>query len=362
MVSDAAHTRYRGTRHFASLDGLRCLAVLPVIWHHSTPRPLPGIWGKGPAGVDLFFCISGFLITTLLLREKARTGSLALGAFYARRALRIWPLYYLLLLAYVGFAAVMSPALPQRAHFFHTLPLYATFTANWFAHFDVPHPILFSFAWSLCIEEQFYLFWPWCVRCCSRRGAFLLMCLLIACDWLAERGALGALLAPQSQVLRVITSFAVPIGWGALLALLLDAERGFVGLRFVLGRRRSALLALLAVCAWLRWPIAPLIVFQGALAALVGACVIDEQHGLAPLLRARPIAYLGSISYGLYLLNSTGLGVIRRLFPRHAESSGFVFFCALPVIVALAALSHRFLEAPFLRLKSRLEPSHAPTD
>lgn len=350
---DGAHERYRATRHFASLDGLRCLAVLPVIWHHSTPRPLPGIAGKGPVGVDLFFCISGFLISTLLLREKERTGTLALGAFYVRRALRIWPLYYLLLVAYAVFAFALSPASPQRAHFFHSLPLYATFTANWFADFGVPHPILFAFAWSLCIEEQFYAFWPWCVRYCSRRGAFLIMCLLIACDWLAERGALGAWIG--SSGLRIVTSFAAPIGLGSVLALLLDSQRGFAVLRRFLGYSPSAPLALGVVFALLFWPGAPLVAFQAGLAALVGACVIGEQHGLAALLRLCPVAYLGSISYGLYLLNSTAIGALRRLVPAHAGDAGFVFFWALPATIGLAALSHHFLEARFLRLRARFQ-------
>ena len=80
-----AHRSFLGARHFPSLDGLRCLAILPVVWHHSTPRPLPGVLGRGPLGVDLFFAISGFLITTLLLREASTTGRISLSGFYARR-------------------------------------------------------------------------------------------------------------------------------------------------------------------------------------------------------------------------------------------------------------------------------------
>src|SRR6187402_609181 len=220
-AAETAHDRYLAQRHFGSLDGLRCLSIVPVIWHHATPRPLPGIWGKGPAGVDLFFCISGFLITTLLLRERAREGRIALGAFYLRRALRILPLYYAVLLSYLAFALCLPPALPQRAHFFDTLPLYASFTANWFADFGVSHPILFSFAWSLCIEEQFYAFWPWLVRWLSARAALLAMCALITVDCWAERSAFGGYSG------RILTSFAAPIGFGALLALLLDGRRAF---------------------------------------------------------------------------------------------------------------------------------------
>ena len=353
MVSAAAHSRYLATRYFGSLDGLRCLAILPVIWHHSTPGPLPGLWGRGPAGVDLFFCISGFLITTLLLREKALRGGIALGSFYVRRALRIWPLFYVLLAAYVVFVFFMPRELPQRAHFFRTLPWYATFTVNWFGNFGVPHAIFFSFAWSLCIEEQFYAFWPWFVRFCSRRGALFVMCGLLALDWFAERGAWSALLAPGSRALRIVTSFAAPIGLGSVLALLLDQPYGFAVLARLLGRSWSAPLALLAVGLLLFWPSAPLLAFQCSLAALVGACVMREEHALSLVLRCRPIAYIGAVSYGLYLLNSTAIGLVRRAFPAHAGGALFVFLLSLPLALALAALSHRYLEAPFLRLRTR---------
>jgi peptidoglycan/LPS O-acetylase OafA/YrhL len=357
-----AHDRYSTTRHFASLDGLRCLSIVPVIWHHATPRPLPGIWGKGPAGVDLFFCISGFLITTLLLRERDRTGSIALGDFYARRALRILPLYYTLLLGYVGFAAFLPSNTPQRAHFFHTLPWYVSFTAHWFADFGVAFPILFSFAWSLCIEEQFYVFWPWLVRSSTPRQALAAMGALLAIDWLAERGALSALLGPGGQALRIVTSFAAPIGLGSVLALLLHERLGFAVLNRVLGRAWSAPLALAAVFALLLWPSAPLFAFQGSLAALVGACVIRERNGLAALLQARPVAYVGAVSYGLYLLNSTAIGVIKRAFPRHASNSSFVFWLALPLALALASLSHRYLEAPFLRRRAHFRRAQLSAD
>ena len=346
-VPESAHGRYLAQRHFGSLDGLRCLSILPVVWHHSTPRPLPGIWGKGPAGVDLFFCISGFLITTLLLREKTRTGSVALGAFYVRRALRILPLYYAVLLAYVLYAFLLSPTLPQRAHFFRSLPLYASFTANWFADFGVVHPILFAFAWSLCVEEQFYAFWPWIVRWCSARSALLAMCALIVIDWCAERSAMGG------YARRVITSFSAPIGFGALLALAFSDRFAFDALYRLLGRRWSAPLALAAVFGLLFWPAAPLFVFQASLAALVGSCVIQEHNGLSRLLRARAVSDVGAVSYGLYLLNSTAIGLVRRLFPGEAADSGFVFLASLPLALSLAALSHHYFERRFLRLRQR---------
>jgi len=352
-VSSSGHARFLATRHFSSLDGLRCLSILPVIWHHSTPKPLPGLLGKGPAGVDLFFCISGFLITTLLVREKAATGRVALGNFYARRALRILPLYYATLLSYVAFAWCLPTSAPQRAHFLHALPWYATFTANWFVDLRVGHPILFVFAWSLCVEEQFYAFWPWLVRQLSGPGALLTMVAILSTDALAEHGLLSALLSPNGYALRIVTSFAAPIGLGAILALLLDDARGFSWLTRALGGWWSAPLALTLACSLLVWPRAPLFAFQLSLAALLGACVIRERHGLSRVLDARAPAFVGRVSYGAYLLNLTAIGSVRRLFPAHASSAGFVFALSLPLAILLATLSHRFFEAPFLALRTR---------
>jgi peptidoglycan/LPS O-acetylase OafA/YrhL len=350
--ASAAHARYLSRSRFSSLDGLRCLSILPVIWHHSTPYPLPGLLGKGPAGVDLFFCISGFLITTLLLREKARSGTIALGDFYARRALRIFPLFYVLLFGYALFAWFLPPSAPIRAHFFHSLPFYATFSANWFADFGVTHAILFSFAWSLCIEEQFYAFWPWLVRALSSRAALTSMAAILVCDALAERGTFAWLLPSGSLALRIATSFAAPIGLGAILALLLHDQHAFSWLARALSRAWSAPLALVAAFALLAWPSAPLFAFQLALTLLVGASVIGEQNSLSRLWEARAVSYVGRVSYGLYLLNSTAIGLVRRAFPVHARESGLVFLLSFPLALGLAALSYRYLETPFLRLRS----------
>jgi peptidoglycan/LPS O-acetylase OafA/YrhL len=352
-LTQSAHGAYLGRRYFSALDGLRSLAIVPVIWHHSTPRPLPGLLGKGPAGVDLFFCISGFLITTLLLREKSRTGGVALADFYARRALRILPLYYAVLLAYAAFAWALPDSAPQRAHFLLTLPYYATFTANWFADFGVRYPILFAFAWSLCVEEQFYAFWPVLVRALSRRAALLAMLLVLSCDAAAERGWLGFALPAGGPALRIVTSFAAPIGLGALLALALDSPRGFALLARGLAQWWSAPLSLLTALALLAWPSAPLLGFQLALTALVGACVVRARSGLAPLLEARAMSYVGRVSYALYLLNLTAIGLVRRAFPERASSPLFVFALSLPLALGLAALSQRYLEAPLLSRRAR---------
>jgi peptidoglycan/LPS O-acetylase OafA/YrhL len=265
------------------------------------------------------------------------------------------------LLAYAVFALCLPEDTPQRAHFLGALPLYASFTANWLVNFGVGFPILFSFAWSLCVEEQFYAFWPWLVRRLPRAGALAAMLALVAGDALAERGAFGQLLPAGSLALRIVTSFAAPIGFGSLLALLLDDARAFRWLYALLGARWSAPLALFGVGACAIGP-TPLLGFQLALTTLVGACVIREEHALAPLLRARGPAYVGRISYGLYLLHLTAIGSVRRLFPAHADSARFVFWLSLPIAFGLAVLSERYLEAPFSNLRARFREPRTATE
>jgi peptidoglycan/LPS O-acetylase OafA/YrhL len=324
-----------------------------VIWHHSTPYPLPGFWGRGPAGVDLFFCISGFLITTLLLREKAKQGRINLRHFYLRRALRILPLYYLTLLGHSIFVLLLLPANhPSGGHFWGALPFYMTFTANWFVNLALPFPMIFSFAWSLCVEEQFYAFWPGLVSALRRTGALVVMSLLVGIDLLLQRGW-PVQLATDGVTFRIATSLAMPIGMGAILALLLDSSRGFGVLWRLLGHSLSAPLSLVALLACLVNPSPLGIGYQLALAALVGSCVIQERHALRAMLTARPVVYVGLISYGLYLLHPAVIGLVHVVLPQYRHQAWVVFALTLPLALALAALSHRFIEAPMRRVGLR---------
>jgi peptidoglycan/LPS O-acetylase OafA/YrhL len=348
----AAHERYLSSRHLRGLDGLRCLAILPVIWHHSTPRLLPGVLGKGAVGVDLFFALSGFLITTLLLRELRERGGVSLRGFYARRSLRIFPLYYVVLAAYA--VRELLHATPSAAHFLHALPYHATYTANWFVNYDVPYPVVFAFSWSLCVEEQFYWVWPGLVALVRRRLPLaLLMALAIAVDYGAEHAFFRGVLPAGSLAARIVTSFATPIGCGSLLALLLDAPLGFRVASRLLGYRWAAPLLLAASVGWLALPFTPYLYLSFTLAALVGAVVLSPDSGFVRLLELAPLRRIGTLSYALYLLHITAVGLVRRFVPSIAESALAVFACTLPLSVLFAEAAHRAIERPFLRMRSR---------
>ncbi len=337
--------------YFPSLDGLRCLAILPVVWHHSTTRPLDGVLGRGPLGVDLFFAVSGFLITTLLLHERRR-GRVSLGGFWIRRSLRIFPLYYLVLGAFVLHALFVREPGPVRDHFLASVPYYATYTSNWALWQPVDHAIVFSFAWSLATEEQFYLVWPPVLRVCrSVVVPVLVMSGLVLLDQGAERGWLVPVLH-EGLALRIVRSFATPIGLGALLALANDHPTSSRALRAILGRRwsSSVALGLVVVAVIAPWPLLPT---HFALAALVGACSLRRDHLLAPLFENRVVRHVGVVSYGIYLLNVPVVSATRAVLGAEA-SSALVFAVAAPASVLVATVVHRCVERPFLVLRDRL--------
>nr|AYM52575.1 acyltransferase 3 [Aetherobacter rufus] len=350
----ARHAAYLSTAHFASLDGLRFFSIVPVVWHHSTLGPLPGVLGKGPLGVELFFAISGFLITTRLVREQRARGDVAVRQFYARRALRIFPLYYAVLGVYALRAWLVLPASPERAHFLRSLPFWATYTADWFVDVAVTHPIIFSFGWSLAVEEQFYLLWPWIVR--ATRGALFPVgaaLLLLAADQSVERGLFAGSLPASGLAHRMITSLSTPICLGALLACVLDRPRSFAAAMRLLGHRASAPLAFLALAALVIADGAPLFAVHVALALLVGACCARPDHGLAAITDAVPLRWVGTVSYGVYLLHVSAITAWKRVLPAAWISAPLVFALSFAVSLGLAAASYRWFERPFLRLGDR---------
>jgi peptidoglycan/LPS O-acetylase OafA/YrhL len=370
-----SHAEFRRVRFFESLDGLRALSILGVIWAHVWYVSGPAYYTKlttlpvlrnGAFGVSVFFGISGFLITTLLLREQSKRGRISLRDFYIRRTLRIWPLYYVTLAVYVVLVLTTVRSTPRYHVFFHYFPGYLTFTYTWFAGWQASGAI-FNFAWSLSVEEQFYLFWAGFLRLFQGTLPVIFMCLMIGLRTLPEIDAVARWVPKDSLVWRIAAGIAVPICGGAILAQLLHSEKWFRRLRPLLGQRWAAPLILLALLAslapaaskweWVSWPLTCL---------LVGSCVIREDNGIAWFLRWKPVAYIGVVSYGMYMLNTLVLDCLKPIFHRlgpHHPLLQFPIAAAFTILVA--GLSYRFLETPFLRLKerfSRLQPAKAPPD
>jgi peptidoglycan/LPS O-acetylase OafA/YrhL len=347
--------------HIAGLDGLRAVAVGAVIFYHLSPGALPG----GYLGVDIFFVISGFLITGLLLRERDTTGRIRLGAFWARRARRLLPALALLVLA-CGTAAWFLGG-DVLVHLGRQVLGAATFSSNWLAigfgqsYFDNTAPDLFRNLWSLAVEEQFYLVWPIAVLIIVlirvRWARFAIVALLAV----ASGAAMILLYVPGGDATRVYYgtdthSFGLAIG--AALAIL--TSRWAVQarwMRVVLPIVGTLAIAAL-VCAAFLLPADSPVTYRGGLfgvallSALAIAGAITTRSVLGRVLDLSPIRWVGRRSYGLYLWHWPVFVLVVAALPTW-DRTGAVGWelggIALVITVLAAVLSYRFIEQPIRR-------------
>lgn len=324
---------------------------MAVIWTHVSGVHGMHLFNQGNKGVDLFFAISGFLVTTLLLREYRLNGRISLRDFYIRRTLRIFPLYYAVLALYCLLVFLTLKGTSKGSEFWNNLPAFATYTSNWFVNAEnsVDRGVTFYFAWSLATEEQFYLLWP---------SLMVLLLWKVKKDWVLVVAALALIGMKVAAVpydggtllATVVASLAPAILFGAAFAVLLNNRAAFNVLYPLLARRLSApamavlLLAMLQVDAhWL--------IVHVQMALLVACVCIREDTHLHPLLTWRPAVFVGTISYGIYLMHMLAANVVRKVL---GHASGIdVFVATTLLVILLAYLSFRYFEAPILRLKSR---------
>ncbi len=352
-MGEHAGERRPATR--ADIQGLRAVAVGLVVLDHAGLRLL----GGGYVGVDVFFVVSGFLITSLLLREATTTGAVRIGAFYARRARRILPAATVTLVATTAAAWWLLP-LP-RARDVATDALWSAFFVgnvrfgrvgtDYFAADQPPSPL--QHFWSLGVEEQFYVCWPLLVA--------------VAAWWVARRGGRGwwplAAAAAGASVLSwwwsvrltdadpAAAYFSAParaweLGVGALLAVLTSR-------RVVTPRWRAPLAAAgLTGIAYAAVAFDVRTAFPGWAAAvpvLATALVLAAGTGGAPagparLLSAPPMTWLGDVSYSLYLWHWPVLLLGTGRWPQLGAGEPVAL---VGLALVLATLSHRLVEAPF---------------
>ncbi|HZT67416.1 MAG TPA: acyltransferase family protein [Acidimicrobiales bacterium] len=345
-----------------ALDGLRALAVAAVMAYH-----LGFGWaGGGYLGVDLFFVLSGFLITGLLVSERSATGSIRLPSFWSRRARRLLPALFGVLAAVTLYAGLGGPGLNRQLLRGDGLAALA-YVANWhfiaahqsyFAQFSAPSPL--EHTWSLAIEEQFYVVWPLLL---------LLVAKVAGRRWRAATMALTATLAAASVVAMAVLagnggdpsrayfgtdSRAFELLIGAGLALLLARRPAWSPRRprVLHGAGAASLVALLA--GWSVLSGTPVWMFRGGFlaASVLGAVVIAGVSRPAPgplgaLLSRRPIRWVGAISYGLYLWHWP---VFRALSPANLAVPAWVaHLAAVAATFGLAAASYYLIELPIRR-------------
>jgi peptidoglycan/LPS O-acetylase OafA/YrhL len=372
--------------HLHGLDGLRGVACLAVFVDHveqyaewlSWPHAYgPALQALGREGVELFFVLSGYLITYRMLIEQKARGRVSISAFYVRRALRIWPLYYLVVaLAFVAVPWLMRHAagpylrdawswyldgIPGDGRlllYVAVLPQVAYFTAT---------PVLCAaHLWSVGVEEQFYLVWPWLLRLAGRRPLAMFTLVVLAAF------AFNDLVFPWGETLRRF------VGSDALEHLRMYADHAhveamaigaFVGWAAVHEPRyldRFAGDPVTRVFAYLALPfgwyfyftwhteIGPALVYAFALAAL--------SHGpRSRFLDWAIVGALGRRSYAMYLLHPFALFATALAFERAgllatALAPWSFRLVGLLLTLCFAEAAHRFIEIPALRMKDRLGP------
>lgn len=360
LSGDAAFQAYRDLARFSCLDGVRFIAIVAVLWHHSAvPGALenaPMILRRGFMGVDFFFVLSGFLITTLLLREAARKGRFSLRGFYWRRILRIVPIYFLV----VTLAAVYAIGVRGQTELAGLVPYYFLFLAN----FLPDHIPLLSPTWSLSVEEQYYLLWPLLLLVLPRRALLPALVLLIALNVAGVMGAFApfGIQAFDRGDLRFAlpNSTYAPILIGSALAVLLHHRRGFLALLPVLGHRFAPLGAFagLAVLLQVAPPDVrglPNLVIHLAMAAALATLVIRDDNILTPLMAWRPLARIGELSYGIYLYHLFALSAVNVALHRLGVYDPWAeLFVYVLLVIVVSETSFRTFERFFLRFKHRL--------
>lgn len=361
---EQSFSSYINQRYFSSLDGVRFLSIVAVIWHHSYPQGLPEFLSRGFLGVDMFFVLSGYLIVTLLLREKEKNSDISLKNFYIRRALRIFPVYFGVLFALSIVYGLLKKGDPDSEGFFSLLPMYLIFISNW----SVLQATNLGIYWSLATEEQFYLLWPLLEKFIRPKTILIILAVFIAINQLVNFGYLDTFFdgvyGPEEYELSILDATFTPICLGVLLAHALNNKQSFSMLFKLLGFRASSLVCFLIMLAiiymssgdisgWKR------LFIQLSMCLWLASLVIRENHVLQPLMSFAPFKRLGQISYGMYVYHMFALHIVRVLVERFNLSGDYYLFIIGFVITTIAAeLSFRLYESPILSLNKRFRRAH----
>lgn len=351
--------------HLTGLNGIRAIAALGVVISHITlalpqfgiDKSLAGDFSKGldlaGFGVSMFFCLSGFLITYLLLKEKEATQKVDITKFYARRVLRIWPLYYLYLFISCAFLAWQGSIDNQSQ-----LPYYIFLAAN------VPYILgkgisLVGHYWSLGVEEQFYMFWPFVARLSKRW--FFVASLTIAVAMLLAKAAIRFSVPnfDSSVVYQAIhvTRFHCML-FGAVASILYnDQNRLFLALTQNIGVQLLAWFSLLLIIIN-KFHIASFI--DNELVSLITVVLIigqiTKKNNIVSLDK-KLFNFFGKISFGVYVIHPLLIALFVKVFIlidcNLYLRLMLVYTSIISATTALAYLSYNYYEKPFLRTKRK---------
>ena len=333
--------------YLPQLDGLRAISVLIVITVHMHDQIWD--WLAGNHGVTIFFVLSGFLITTLSLREEERKGRLNLAAFYVRRCFRIFPAYYAVLGLYFVLIVGLGVRSDKSAAFFKVLPYYLTYLQEiplilWGQNGALQRPFFQS--WSLGIEEKFYLLWPILAFVLLARRTRLRI-------WFTAGLTIAFAATRSSHGVGLILFQYYPIFVGCLAAIAVHDKRATQ--RIATLSRPWAATLVLAVFATthllvLRFPTLDYL-YPFAAAALI-LSVVAGDNWIRRLLSTKPLVFVGTLSYGIYLVHVLCLNIAERVFrpgTGRIEISILAFISSCLISIAAAYVLAQTVERPFRR-------------
>ncbi len=352
------------TQRLTSLDGLRAVSCLMVIVGHASygvgfPMVVDGKWFTFMAlfGVKIFFVISGFIITHLLLKEYANTGSISLRLFYARRALRILPPYGLYLLAVWGCARLGWLPMPEAADFISaTLFISNYFPTEWFL----------EHTWSLSVEEQFYLIWPLLCLSLLRTQRQIISALIIWLGILIPVAFVAHAVYADSLIwARSLIARSSDLAAGAGLAGIFQRhrpllERTFDGWNTQIIRGVTLILLAVVIFGKTSGPSDQLLSAVGSvvqslcIACLIASSVIYQKDLVHRLLNGRAMVGIGLISYSAYLWQQLFAAAPERFLDGSFLSTLAWFPLNLVLPLVAAALIYFAVERPLARVRARL--------
>jgi peptidoglycan/LPS O-acetylase OafA/YrhL len=352
--------------HIKALDSIRAFALFGVVMSHwLVGNPLLNVFNPGQIGVNTFFVLSGFLITGILLQNRTQaelsgnSKKVVVKNFFVRRSLRIFPIYYLTIFALLIFESA------TKTHIKDNFGYFLTYTSNFYFYKNQAYDGMISHLWSLAVEEQFYLVWPWVILFVPYKYLLSSILAFIGVGVISEYALCDNTHANLNYMLP-FTSFA-SFGLGALLSFLLVFHRNQLPKAYRLLTLVAVACSLLLLGFILRgYPLLlPIRTVHSLLALWLIAHVMLAQERKQPqlwILDNRVLAFVGKISYGMYLYH-VPLGYdypyldryINWLFPSFVRSSVYypqvVFVENFVLLVMLSWISWILLERPILNLK-----------
>jgi peptidoglycan/LPS O-acetylase OafA/YrhL len=336
-----------GPHRLPSLDGLRALSIGLVLLGHVQGTVGFGFlpkWAQvefGNIGVRVFFVISGYLITTLLVRELQKTQTISIGKFYFRRAFRIFPAFYVNV-AVVSLLNNLALVPLKPGDVLHA----ATYTMNY--HYDRAWTL--GHMWSLSVEEQFYLGWPLLLMLLGKRRGFLAALAVVALAPIVRVATLRLHISPQAGIGESFQTVADSIAVGCVLACSIRQLEVSPKYTAFQGSRAFLLVPLLALGTAVGMEHGSTTVSLGVgetclnvcIALIIHHCIRYPESPTGRALNAAPLVYVGTLSYSLYLW--------QQIFLNRTSTQSFTSFpLNIVLAVACALVSFHFVEKPFLR-------------